>query len=303
MSLTDINNESRYLISTEEDELWGLVVTSVGSQTISAKESYPPSSHPQGYFFNVDEGRVLSEYQLLYITDGQGIFTYGDSRESQLITEGKVFFLFPGVWHTYRPFANTGWKEYWIGFKGEVIDRIVGEGFFVNQAPVFNIGLNERIVDLYIKAFDIANEERSGFQQALGGIVMHLLGLMYYRQKSSVLHDEDIIGKVDKAKVVMRENVYENLSPQEVAERVGLGYSGFRKAFREYAGTSPAQYMKELKINEAKLLLATTNTTIKEISYHLKYDNPEYFSISFKRRTGKTPLEYRNFARIKKGAE
>lgn len=112
---------------------------------------------------------------------------------------------------------------------------------------------------------------------------------MYYRQKSSVLHDEDIIGKVDKAKVVMRENVYENLSPQEVAERVGLGYSGFRKAFREYAGTSPAQYMKELKINEAKLLLATTNTTIKEISYHLKYDNPEYFSISFKRRTGKTP--------------
>ena len=50
MSLTDINNESRYLISTEEDELWGLVVTSVGSQTISAKENYPPSSHPQGYF-------------------------------------------------------------------------------------------------------------------------------------------------------------------------------------------------------------------------------------------------------------
>ena len=50
MSLTDINNESRYLISTEEDELWGLVVTSVGSQTISAKESYPPSSHPQGFF-------------------------------------------------------------------------------------------------------------------------------------------------------------------------------------------------------------------------------------------------------------
>ena len=85
MSLTDINNESRYLISTEEDELWGLVVTSVGSQTISAKENYPPSSHPQGYFFNVDEGRVLSEYQLLYITDGQGIFTYGDSRESQLM--------------------------------------------------------------------------------------------------------------------------------------------------------------------------------------------------------------------------
>ncbi len=95
MSLTDINNESRYLISTEEDELWGLVVTSVGSQTISAKENYPPSSHPQGYFFNVDEGRVLSEYQLLYITDGQGIFTYGDSRESQRLPKERCFFFSP----------------------------------------------------------------------------------------------------------------------------------------------------------------------------------------------------------------
>ena len=128
------NNESKYLISTEEDELWGLVVTSVGSQQISAKEEYPPAGHPQGYAFNVDEGRILSEYQLLYITDGEGIFTYGDSRESQLITEGKMFFLFPGVWHTYRPFANSGWKEYWIGFKGSMIDRIVEEGFFLNQA-------------------------------------------------------------------------------------------------------------------------------------------------------------------------
>ena len=125
MGESGYNRESKYLISTEEDELWGLVVTSVGSQQISAKEAYPPAGHPQGYAFNVDEGRILSEYQLLYITDGEGIFTYGDSRESQLITEGKMFFLFPGVWHTYRPFANSGWKEYWIGFKGSVIDRIV----------------------------------------------------------------------------------------------------------------------------------------------------------------------------------
>ena len=303
MSLTDINNESRYLISTEEDELWGLVVTSVGSQTISAKENYPPSSHPQGYFFNVDEGRVLSEYQLLYITDGQGIFTYGDSRESQLITEGKVYFLFPGVWHTYRPFANTGWKEYWIGFKGEVIDRIVGEGFFVNQAPVFNIGLNERIVDLYIKAFDIANEERSGFQQALGGIVMHMLGLMYYRHRTRDFVDENMINKMNKAKVIMREGVYENLSAKEVADRLHIGYSGFRKAFKEFTGTSPAQYMQELKLNEAKLLLTTTTRPVKEISYSLKYENPEYFSMFFKRRTSMTPVEYRNIGSPAKDEE
>lgn len=297
MNDNDIRNDVRYPISTEEDELWGLTVTSVGSQTISAEESYPPQGHPQGYYFDADEGRVLSEYQLLYITNGEGIFTYGEGRESQLITEGKMFFLFPGVWHTYRPFANCGWKEYWIGFKGAMIDRIVEEGFFLNQAPVFSIGLNERIVDLYLKAIDIAGEERSGFQQALAGIVMHMLGLMYYRHRTRDFVDEDVIGKINKAKIIMRESVYENLSAKDVAERLHLGYSGFRKAFKEFTGTSPAQYMQELKLNEAKLLLTTTSRPVKEISYSLKYENPEYFSIFFKKRTSKTPLEYRNFGR------
>ena len=234
---------------------------------------------------------------MLYITDGEGIFTYGEDRESQLITEGKMFFLFPGVWHTYKPFANCGWKEYWIGFKGATIDRIVAEGFFLNQAPVFSIGLNERIVDLYIKAVEIADEERSGFQQALSGIVMHMLGLMYYRHRTREFVDENVIGRINKAKVIMREGIYDNLSAKDVADRLHTGYSGFRKAFKEFTGTSPAQYMQELKLNEAKRLLTTTSRPIKEISFSLKYDNPEYFSIFFKRRTSMTPVEYRLLAR------
>ena len=76
------------------------------------------------------------------------------------VEEGKMFFLFPGVWHTYRPFENSGWKEYWIGFKGEMIDRLVASGYFSACSPVFDIGLNERIIDLYLKARDIANEDR-----------------------------------------------------------------------------------------------------------------------------------------------
>ena len=35
------------------------------------------------------------------------------------IAKGDVFFLFPGQWHSYRPFNNTGWDEYWITFKGD----------------------------------------------------------------------------------------------------------------------------------------------------------------------------------------
>lgn len=296
MIYNDKNNSVNYPITSEEDELWGLTITTVGRQNISENENYPPEKHPAGYYFNVNKGRVLSEYQLLYITNGNGVFTFGHSKQSFFITEGKMFFLMPGVWHTYKPLENSGWNEYWIGFKGEIIEKIVNEGFFLNRNPVFNIGMNEEIIDLYYKAIEIANEERAGFQQALSGIVMNILGLMYYRDKTRDFEDEELINKINKSKVMMREDVYKNSTAEEIAKNLGISYSGFRRAFKELTGTSPTKYMMELKLNEAKLLLYNTNLPIKEISYSLNFENPDYFPIFFKKRTGKTPSEYRSFA-------
>jgi AraC-like DNA-binding protein len=295
MNNAELDMNINYLITSEEDELWGMTVTTVGYQKIAENESYPPKDHPLGYYFNVDKGRILNEYQLLYITNGNGIFTFGNSKQSCFITEGKMFFLMPGVWHTYKPLENSGWNEYWIGFKGKIIQNIVNEGFFINRAPVFNIGLNERIIDLYLKAIEIANEERAGFQQALSGIVMHILGLMYYRDKTRDFEDIELINKINKAKVIMRESVYKSLTAEDISRQLNISYSGFRRAFKEYTGSSPSRYMLELKLNEAKLLLSTTNQPVKEISYVLNFENPDYFPIFFKKRTGLTPVEYRNF--------
>jgi len=285
--------KNTYMVSTNEDDLWGITVTTVGQQSITKNEAYPPKNHPIEYFFNVDKGRVLNEFQLLYITNGNGIFTYGNNKSSCLINEGKMFFLMPGVWHTYKPLENSDWKEYWIGFKGKIIQDIVNEGFFVNRPPVFNIGMNERIVDLYQKAIEIANEERAGYQQALGGIVMHILGLMFYRDKTRDFEDEDLINKINKAKVIMCESVYQNISPEEIACNLNMSYSGFRRSFKELTGSSPHKYILELKLNEAKLLLSNSTQSVKQISYNLNFENPDYFPIFFKKRTGCTPIEYR----------
>ena len=296
MKNNKLNSSVNYPIISKKDELWGLTVTTIGFQKIAANEIYPPVNHSLGYYFNVDDGRILNEYQLLYITDGNGVFTFGNSKESCLITEGKMFFLMPGVWHTYKPIQNTGWNEYWIGFKGEIIEKIVKEGFFINRTPVFNIGMNENIIDLYFKAIEIANDKRAGFQQELSGIVMHILGLMYYQDNLRCVEDEDLINKIDKAKVFMREDIYKNKTAEDVARYLGISYSCFRRAFKEYTGTSPLRYMLELKLNEAKLLLTTTNQSIKEISYSLNFENPDYFRIFFKKRTCQTPGDYRNFS-------
>ena len=62
----------KYLVISPTDLKWGITINSVGFQNIAAHTSYPPNNHPSRYLFSTDNGRVLNEYQLLYITRGGG---------------------------------------------------------------------------------------------------------------------------------------------------------------------------------------------------------------------------------------
>ncbi|MDR2936937.1 MAG: AraC family transcriptional regulator [Rikenellaceae bacterium] len=282
----------KYLVANEMDEQWGLTVTTAGYHRIRRVSVYPPTrDHPTPYYFDHKKGRVLGEFQLVYLTRGKGAFQskhLGPTR----VNEGDMFLLFPGEWHTYRPDAD-GWDEYWIGFKGDVADHWVRNRFFSPASPLFYIGIDEGVTDLYNQAIEAASSEKAGFQQLLAGIVAHLLGTVYSNQRDHQFADKEIIHKINKAKAMMQENIFLPLSAEEIARRLNLSYSWFRRTFKEYTGFAPAKYMNELKLQKAKAFLVTSDKSIKEISILLLFENVEYFSTFFKKATGKTPLQYR----------
>lgn len=294
----------KYLITNETDLLWGLTVNSVGYQNIEANMPYPPKNHPTRYLFSTEKGRVLNEYQLLYITRGKGSFGSNSIKDNkaQNIKEGNMFLLFPGEWHTYAPDKQTGWDEYWIGFTGVNIDSRVKNGFFSRQKPIFNVGLNNEIVELYKQAVQIAIQQKSGFQQMLAGIVNHLLGLAYSLDKNYVFESSEAINQINKAKVIILEN-FKDIKPKEIADRLNMSYSNFRKMFKEYTGFAPSQYIQELKIQKSKELLTNTNIPVKEVAYLMGFENQEYFFTAFKKKNRTTPIEYRRFTQGGKDEE
>jgi AraC-like DNA-binding protein len=91
------------------------------------------------------------------------------------------------------------------------------------------------------------------------------------------------------------ENLYAGITPQTIAERLNKSYSWFRRIFKQYIGISPAQYIVEMKIQKSKELLTNTDMSSKEISFELGFDNPDYFCTIFKKKTGSSPLRYREF--------
>lgn len=286
--------KSKYLVCNEHDKSWGLTISTVGYEEIAAYEPYPTKGHADGYYFNIEKGRELNEYQMLYTVEGEGTFESTSTNGRVKVKEGDVFLLFPGEWHTYHPIPEIGWKQFWIGFKGKNMDDRVRAGFLSSAKPLYHIGYSPQIINLYKDAMQAAFEEKAYMQQLLAGIVNHLIGLMYALERNIILNkNQNHVDMILRAQQHIRESLESTLSIQDIANELGVSYSKFRKLFKEYTGLSPATYQQDLKLQRAKELLTTTSLSIKEIAYRLNFDSPDYFSAKFKIKTGRKPSEMR----------
>lgn len=278
----------KYLPQVPRDTEWGLSVSTAGHQRIAPGVSYPPKGHEKAYLFDPVKGRVLSEYQLLYIVSGKGMLSTAAAGEMK-ISAGDMFLLFPGEWHTYRPDPDTGWSEYWIGFIGGNADAKVAGDFFSKKSPVFHVGVHEQVIRLYDEAITIASEQPRHFQQLLAGVVEYLLGIVLVMSEKVNLQKDSMVGR---AKLLMEEYAAENIRMADISDKLNISYSTFRRQFRQYTGVTPAVYFLGVKMHRAKTLLAL-GKSVKEVSFALQFESSDYFSVAFKRVVGQTPTEYR----------
>lgn len=286
------NKKFRYIINGEQYNDKGLIIKTVGTENIFKYfNKYPPEvGHPIEFVFNPYMGRTLNIYILLYIVKGKGLYFFSKDKYVE-IKEGDAILIKPDTWHSYRPDKMTGWTEYWIGFQYSNMDSDI-ENLFNNKETIFNIGIQDKIINIFEDAIRIANEEKPGFQLYLSGITYLILCMINYfeRNKCTAPVTADII---NKAKIIIKENLTNGISPEYVSNEVGLSYSWFRKIFKDYTGVAPSQYIQEIKIQEAKKLLTTSHLQIKEIAYRLGYDDSSYFIRIFKKYSNISPSEYR----------
>lgn len=284
----------KYLVSSSQDELWGMTVDDVGQSPISAGyERYPAASvgHPSNYDFDITKGRILDNYQLIYISRGKGWYHETVDKRVQ-INAGDMLIIPPYRWHSYYPDKKTGWQEYWIGIRGPHINNRYDNGFF-GQKIIYGIGFHEQIIDLYKEAIGIALKEESMHQPILAAIANYILAYVIHYECNNTYEDGLVYEKIAQARSIMRENVHTDITPAKIAEMVNMSYSWFRKTFKAYTNISPAKYISQLKLQEAKSLLLNSHMSIKEIAFHLHFEDTSYFSAVFRRNEGCTPSEYR----------
>lgn len=282
----------KYLTIGEEDKRWGMYLTGAGHIWVDKQTEYPLVDDPSHHYFHWSVGRRLSDYQVLYITKGKGIFE-SEITGTRKINAGDVFILFPGIWHRFKPDEDSGWDEFWVEFNGDLIKHYRSKEFLSPENPVITVGIQEDIAENYLRVIHLLKEEKPGFQYIASGYIVQILGHIFASKKYHPFEGKAIEKQIRQAKLTILENLHQSIPQQKIAQSIGMGYSLFRKKFKEYTGVAPAQYQIQLRINKAKDLLIASALPLKEIAHSLGFETLDYFCRLFKQKTGFTPSEFR----------
>lgn len=281
-----------YFPTSTQAKKWELYATSFGHVQMGQKAAaYPPDRHPAGHHFVWEEGRVLPDCQLLCIHSGRGEFESGSTRRVRLLA-GTTVVLHPGVWHRYRPDPGTGWTESWLELRGLHLDRLLKNGILDPRRAVFPRPWDVELETAWERARQTAWAKPPHFTIRLGLIGLEILAKLQEKSRPPRLprRIEDI---VSRAQTRLSEIDADEATIEEMAGRLGVGYSHFRRAFKSQTGFSPKQYHNEVRFRRTRELLSHTALSIKEIASRLGYSSPYHLTKDFTQRTKVAPSVWR----------
>ena len=282
-----------YLPDRSAGSIWGAAATSVGFARVAPNRPYPPHRHPVDHHFTWSKGRVLQGYQIVFISEGRGVFESARGPHSQPVEAGTVLLLFPGVWHRYAPVPKTGWVEHWIECRGRVFDEACARGLLEPERAVLSPPSPRGLLACFQRCHALARHGALGNQDALSTLGLHLLSILcqHPRGERAVAQRQDAV--VERAHSLIAMRCHETINLHTLAAELGVSYSHFRHAFKARLGVSPKQCQLQLRLAKAQDLLANTAKTAKEIADILGFESAFHLSKQFKERVGLSPTHWR----------
>jgi AraC-like DNA-binding protein len=233
----------------------------------------------------------LDALQIVLIASGRGRF---ETRATGLheIKPGEAFVVLPGVWHRYEPDPKTGWEESWIEVRGAVVTGLIKAGIFRPEAAVnrgtFEVGMHEALAAIHERS-------RTGSPGFDAGRVAAAFGVLAAWQLAlqAIPKRGRIAKAVAEAEHYLADHYSEEVNIEQLARKLGVAYSHFRRAFREQTGFAPWQYMVHLRLSRARRMLASSDATMDDIANQLNFSSSSHFSVAFKKAYGIAPALWR----------
>lgn len=98
---------------------------------------------------------------------------------------------------------------------------------------------------------------------------------------------------VEQARQYIERNYAQDINLVSVSREMHVSPYYFSKLYKATTGQNFIEYLTQLRMEAAKARLSGTSQSVKDICLSIGYNDPNYFSRSFKKYTGLSPSEYR----------
>lgn len=262
------------------------------------------------------EERVIFDYELLYIKEGNVIITVEDA-----VYEGKtgdVFLFKPKQRHSIKPVDGTRFRqphlhfdlfyqadspEVKVSFKS--LNRMTqqelnyfrddvtqnSEMVLPNKLPIRNIEYFEKMLFEIISEYE---KKRQFYEIIIKGLFLKLWAFLlseyhfFINPKTFSKMDE-----LERVKEYIRNNLETQINLDDLAKQFKISKYHLLRNFSNAFGITPIHYCQMLRIEKAKEYIIYGNWTMTEISERLGFNSINAFSRTFKNIDGVSPSFYR----------
>lgn len=304
MPLSD-NKTFEYLPVPEIVTRLGLYVTGAGTAVVAPGANYPPQQHPELYDFSWRSGRVLPEFQFIFISEGGGQF---ESLETGMleVVAGTVIQIFPDVWHRYRPDPSSGWTEYWISVGGELMFQWQQRGLLRIDSPLSVLRHPAETLRQYQRMIKVVRDRPRQIATQLTATAMAVIAMTLEQSESATeeasirdlnsrsdVRQKDVNETIRNARRVIWNHSHRRVSVDMVAKLTGTTRRTLERHFQEQLGRTVLQELIACRIQRAKRLLAETRVPIKYVAFAAGFSSVSNLCKVFRRELDLTPGEFR----------
>ena len=251
------------------------------------------------YSFQVHDG-----IEILYVTDGCGILHFAD--EDVIMQKGDICFINPYELHNFTFDRNCCERLCIVFFPRMLLTGVYSTLPDVAKALITeNVRLQRCVLcgdtfqpELEKILCDIAKTCESDTPCAKLELHSLLLQLIAYLLNKELYTR----GKIDhpfipavlyKTLQYLDSHLYTDISSADAARHLGYTNAYFCRSFRKYFGTTFTSYLHDTRIAEAqKRIMRNPSILITELSDHLGFNDPNYFSYLFRKNVGISPTGF-----------
>ena len=257
-----------------------LIVTSCGNYRVKTR-SEVVTHRPHG----------RKDYQLLYIASGKAHFFINE--KEKIVTAGNIIVYVPDEPQEYVYYKEDKTNVYWVHFTGSETGKILDDYNIHIENNIQYVGTSPDYQWLFSQIIQELQLCRSKYEELISLLLKNIFILISRSIENNIKFSDTSEKEVAFAMHYFRKNYNIEISIDKYAESRGLSVCWFIRCFKQVTGSTPLQYILNLRISNAQSLLESTDYSIAEVASAVGYDNPLYFSRLFHKQVGMPPKEYR----------